>query len=499
MTNYDLRNLVLAVIDDDLEKTLAAPYGLVDLLAFEPTHHRRVHSLEIHGRNIARHKRLRFDLCSIDMNFQEDIDDPTRPVTLGSSGMAGPSVADPTIMTASGLYHGLALLARREPHDDAHNAMPLAWEVRSATPRTFASRSDLRADAIRGYVLLRAFLAEPQPGETLEDCVRREHRQARPMASPLQGEGLLGVIEADLMAHDPSSGLVREILEKLLPRWRMLIRTAIERREVAIHIATFEQQVRQLAALPAREATPIAAFRRICVPLRAFDESEVASAIRLSSIMADLVASGTISIHTPTPRLDFGTGPQSVLQWCEELLSLARAHSVHWPEFFRDTRIQFQNAIRDQRASGVGDLWQSFTTNQKENRRFFLYILMRSRLWMTASDDERDPNDRADHVDVTEDPPVTLSSLYGLTATEQTYRRPGRENRLLPMTPTRLRGALRSALQSGTGPLVSAGLWEWMAPELFDYFVAERGAGGLGLREREIAIRAPGLGVRQPH
>ena len=244
MNTYHVRNLSLAVVDDDVEKQLAAPFKLVDLLDFPPCPGSRLSTLEGHCRNAAAVKKLSFDLCSIDMNFQADLCDPVRP----DARIKEAGIADPASMTASGLYHGMALLARRNGTDEQGNSLPLAWEVRSATPHQFSSRADLRADAIRGFALLRSLLASPDPGETLEECLRRERRIVNPHATPLVDGSLMQMFENDLQKQDPSSGLVQEILKKLLPRWRRLFFNAVDDRKVNIHIPEMNCQLEKLCA-----------------------------------------------------------------------------------------------------------------------------------------------------------------------------------------------------------------------------------------------------------
>lgn len=64
--------------------------------------------------------------------------------------------------------------------------LPLAGQVRSATPAAFGGRADLRNDAVRGYALLRSFLSKPSPGEALEECIQREFVSSRPGAGRSQ-------------------------------------------------------------------------------------------------------------------------------------------------------------------------------------------------------------------------------------------------------------------------------------------------------------------------
>ncbi len=398
-------------------------------------------------------------------------------------------VANPEIMSASGLYHGMALLARRQAIDHARNVLPLAWEVRSATPGTFGGRSDLRSDALRGYALLRSLLANPEPDETLEQCIQREYMVTHPHAEPLCNGSLLEVLEADLQQQEPSSGLPSEILQKLLPRWRRSFRKAVERREVLVHIPELEKQVQLLSALAGggRTVVKVSQTNALSIPLHDVDETEAVEGIRLDSIMADLVATGVIDIVEKTARLDHGTGLMSVTEWCNDLLEIARSKGP-WPGMFRRMSEQFEKVAQANLRS-VGELWGTCHGIQGDNNRFLLYILMRVRLWMTKTDpDGRDPVDRGDRV------APTLSGIYGINANEQTYRRPARSNRILRTTPGDLRSALREALESGSGLLVRSGIWDgWLADELRKYLLVPREKAGLGLDDVTVRKRAPGL------
>src|SRR5947208_682142 len=100
MNSYPLRNLVLAIVDDEVEKRLESRFELVDLVGFPSEAENRLSTLAQHCRNAATEKQQHFDLCSIDMNFQADLHDPMRPPGKG----AHMGVADPEKMTASGLY-----------------------------------------------------------------------------------------------------------------------------------------------------------------------------------------------------------------------------------------------------------------------------------------------------------------------------------------------------------------------------------------------------------
>jgi hypothetical protein len=485
MKSYPIRNLRLAVVDDDLGKSLATPHALVDLCQFLPSHELRLCTLEVHCRNAAVEKRVSFDLCSIDVNFQEDIDDPARP----RSTVSALGTADPAIMTASGLYHGMALLGRREASDSHGNLLPLAWEVRSATPKQFATRADLRADALRGYALLRSFLARPMPGEDLETCLRREYLSANSNAVPLAGGSLAELFEDDLRRQHPSSGLAPDILGKLLPRWRRMFLEAVENRELHIDVAEMKRQVGELRSLGTNNKgnLKVAPPSDICVPVLDIEEKNVAYGIRLTSIMADLVASGRIDTTAKTERLADAAGARSMMAWCGDLVDVA-ATRRRWPPFFRQTADQFERTVVGSGASNVGSLWEGFVGRQSLNRRVFLYILMRARLHLTKAGRDRDPP----HIGSRGG--ASLSDIYGINGNDQTFLRPLTRNELIQLQPGALRLAIKQALDGGQGELVKSGIWDgWLAAELHDYALRSKAQFGLQMDEAKLRALAPGL------
>jgi hypothetical protein len=487
MKSYPIRNLRLAIVDDDLGKSLATPHALIDLCRFLPSDELRLCTLEVHCRNAAVEKRLSFDLCSIDVNFQEDIEDPARPLSTVSTRSLG--MADPAIMTASGLYHGMALLGRRAAFDSHGNLLPLAWEVRSATPRQFATRADLRADALRGYALLRSLLARPMPGEALECCLRREYLAAHSNAVPLAGGSLAELFEDDLRRQDPSSGFAPDILGKLLPRWRRMLLEAVENRELHIDVPEMKRQVEKVKSLGTTNKGNLKVTPQsdICVPVLDTEEKNVAYGIRLTSIMADLVAGGRIATTAKTERLADAAGARSMLAWCSDLVDLS-ATRRRWPPVFRRIAGQFQQTVALNGESEVASLWEDFRGSQSLNKRMLLYIIMRVRLHLTKAAGDRDPPD------IQARGRASLSGIYGINSNVQTFLRPATGNELIKLRPAALRSAIKQALAGGEGELVKAGIWDgWLAAELRDYALRPKAQFGLQMDEAKLRALAPGL------
>ena len=503
MPDYKVRRLVLAIVDDDETKHLTVPFELVDLVAFSPGI-TQISRLKDHCRNAAVEKRLFFDLASIDVNFEQDSEDPMCPSKeseAGSGAYTQESVFNSSVMTASGLYHGLALLARRKAVDADRNVMPLAWEVRSAAPKEFNSRTDLRNDAVRGYALIRSLLAnlDPENDKSLEVCIKREYKEANPNSEPLGGNTLLEVMEADLFGQKSSTGYIDNILDTLLPKWRRLFRAAVERRDVILHIPEMKRQKDDLERLAGSSDPKLNVIQEelLCVPIQGIEDAEVASGIRLSSIMADLVVEEGIYVANKAKSLGVNDRGVSVLGWYKDLLKIAET-SRDWGREFKEVRKDFETCILACGAHEVWHLWQRCReSHHKENKRFFLYLLMRFRQWMKKESPEaRTPSDSWTSKENQEEREKTLADVYGFMGTNvQTFLRPARDNRILPSsTPTQLRRGLLQALGSRGGLLVKKGVWDkWLARELLDYCKEPEEKGGLGLERDDILKRAEGL------
>ena len=514
MPNYEVRNLVLAIVDDDEEKDWAAPFGLVSLVEFPPTEISQISTLHVHCRNAAVEKRLWFDLASIDINFQQDGEDPMHPrsaLEVESATEAKKGVAHPSVMTASGLYHGMALLARRSAVDEEGNVLPLAWEVRSAAPKAFGSRADLRNDAVRGYALLRSLLASPADGESLEDCIRREYAIANPTSEPLRARTLLELMESDLLGQESSSGYITDILSTLLVKWRRLFRAAVKQRDVVLHKTVMRRHLRVLEKLSCNKRVRVSELESLCVPLQGTRDREIAGGIRLSSIMADFVVNGKINVIEPTARMGVDGQEISILDWYKGLLEIAQG-IPSWAELFQSTRVRFEKTVSQSpcHEKAVADLWLNSGGEDmnRYNEQFFLYLLMRVRLWMTGEYAEmRNPVDYKDlypYGDPDEDPrdkkysnSYCMSKHYGLdpnlTIHSNTFFRPMQGNQILSARPTVLREGLVRALDSKDGLLVRAGIWhEWLADELRKY-CTDKPPNGLGMKESEVYKMAKGL------
>jgi hypothetical protein len=485
MKVYERRNLRLAIVDDN--KRLAT--ALVDLVTFPPGDDTRISGLEMHCRSAAAHRPVAFDLLSVDINFQDDDGDPMRPSKDSMTAPSGPA-ADPKIMTASGLYHGMLLLGRRQAVVHG-NRLPLAWEIRSAAPSEFDSRPALLADARRGYALLRSLLASPRDGESLEECVRREHAEA--FGSTLDDGSLLDILRDDLLRQQSSYGLVPDVLEKLLPRWRSLFLRAVRNRDLIVDIdelALQEEALRSRRIASVRAKDPMA--QALNIPIVSPGGATM-EGIRLVSIMADLVADGSLDLLQRTRALGTeNVEQQSVLDW---LVTLRTAAAHSWLFAASTTVRSFEEAARgidDKTApESVAKLWRRYS--KSPSTRFFLYILMRTRLWIRPSrDGERsNPSNR------------DLAKAYRLPSHDRVFLRDIARCRLLirregnievGMGAEELALALHDALSVGKGALVEQGLWtQGLQQALYSYCTADRDSFGLGYDDGFVRRVAPGL------
>lgn len=496
---HDVRKLKLAIIDDDAGKDFRSADGVVDVIQFAP-HRLGLGSLVDHCRHAALNKTVEFDLCSIDINFQEDLDDPCRPHAKPSDPGEQKEPLDIQVMSASGIYHGLALLARRAPVDMGNNRLPLSWDVRSASPAAFGKSAELRNDSLRGYALLRSLLANPAPGESLEVCIRREYREAYPKRAALGGTNLLAIIEQDLEGQPVSGGLVPDILATLLPRWRHLFETAVANGHVRLHKNEMQNQLDQLldakGSGPSREIDMRAyKISPPNIPLRN-DHGDIVGGLNLFSVMGDLVCRGLLEINEPTPKLAGALGGhRSVLQWLEALQEQRNFD----PGKFRKIFMEVRNAFASRTADNVADLeslWRTYSSNPNGgDHSLILYMLMRVRLKMLGEDDSiPDRYTGAGQSDA--DRNANIASRYLIhTANLQTFLRPIKKNSInKSATPEFVQEHLYMALNDGCGWFVDSTHWSsWLRFELLCYCTDEKSRAGLGMSEGAVRNVAKGL------
>jgi len=253
-----------------------------------------------------------FDLLTIDINFAEDRSDPARVLGVPVEASAN----------CSGLYHGMMAQATRRATDGNGNLLPLAWEMRTKTPSAYEATPHLLAEAIRAYGLLRANLAQPADGESLIECIAREHEEAFGTAMPMDlvasGE-LVSVLRHDLSGQPPFHGRPSDVIRRLLPRWRLLFHRAVKSGTVKIDQAALQKLIEELSA---RESLTRDELRTRGVVVVGWQERNNYG-VSLASILADIASGEAIRPRSSLSELSSvpltpGAVP-SLRNWLEAL------------------------------------------------------------------------------------------------------------------------------------------------------------------------------------
>jgi hypothetical protein len=172
-----------------------------------------------HCEQAFRQKEVFFDGLSIDVFFSKDGTDP--------SCFLAPSE---TTETCSGLYHGLVAMARRRSHDDFGNAMPFAWEVRTASPRMALTREQ-QIEVIRAFGL---FLAIATPHRTDQGFLGLEAN------GPSDTPYWQLVFDA-FKAQKINVGAGMDMAGSLLPQWRERLIDSVADRRVKVDLTRIKQ------------------------------------------------------------------------------------------------------------------------------------------------------------------------------------------------------------------------------------------------------------------
>lgn len=305
-----IRNLSIFIVDDRpvsvflrrLYDVNATPYGWV-----------------AHCMDAAEEKQLVFDLLSSDVNYSEDMTDPAWSPALKGK------------FSCWGLVHALTVLARRNPMDDEGNVLPLEWEIRSAAPQLVSGD----VWATRLYGLLRSLAAQPEPEETLSDCIKREHleRWNRPLETSATDQVICSypqLFSDDLAKQDPQDSDQESMVDRLLPSWRSKLLAAVKDGRVRLHLRTLERCARHLRL---RSAISVTDERdgELCIPFSSSATGDFAYGINLFSVLGDLFSrdqiaeSGELSLDTTKKfdalRIDEPgySGPVSIAEWFDHL------------------------------------------------------------------------------------------------------------------------------------------------------------------------------------
>ncbi|HEY5720821.1 MAG TPA: hypothetical protein VIT45_00725 [Allosphingosinicella sp.] len=221
-----------------------------------------------HCADIYRRKQVSFDCLSIDVNFGQDNTDPAYTLPRGENDPEGVGYL------CSGLYHGIAALARRRTQEEHGNVMPLAWEVRTIAPEIKHLSRQEKIEIVRIYGLLLAlskpfvpdggFLGLGQPGSEA-----------------------MAVFEA-FRNQDPRVGSALDI-GGLIEEWRRLFVASV--RSGDIHVDTPSLKAFRLDADRAILREPFdarALFARDSAAIALLDRTgQIAERISLRSIFSD--------------------------------------------------------------------------------------------------------------------------------------------------------------------------------------------------------------------
>ena len=169
-----------------------------------------VHGWLQHVHQAYREKDISFDALSIDVHFSRDRSDPMWFLN-----------RSPPNDICTGLYHGLAALARRRGNDAHGNALPCAWEVRTVAPG-----------------------AQLTVGQEVE--VARIYGLLLALATPFSEEGGFIGLDGDsdaspadrvlqaFRAQPARSGAALDSIVNLLPKWRDIFVEAVHARRVRV-------------------------------------------------------------------------------------------------------------------------------------------------------------------------------------------------------------------------------------------------------------------------
>lgn len=295
-----IRKLAL-FFPDDRHATMA-PASLIEQVNETPF------IWSMHCIDAASRKQLRFDLMSADVNFELDETDPERGATEKKHNSAG-------------LIHALMGIARREVLDGHRNRLPLAWEVRTMSPTLYSNDPH----ATRVYGLLRALAANPNPGETLPQCIRREYQDRHDRdgeRAPLpETKSIRDIVTADLAQQPQQSSEAMDAVRRLLPEWRTRFLAAVDSGEVRIHVnkarAALKRIKKQVGPLP------IADDGSVAIPI-ADEAGRAMYGISLFSAMADLVEEDRLDLASDSARIRIsGVDHASVTLWYETVITAA--------------------------------------------------------------------------------------------------------------------------------------------------------------------------------
>ncbi|MCF7965203.1 MAG: hypothetical protein K9L79_06655 [Methylobacter tundripaludum] len=417
----DIKNLRLLVVDDAETDELTIP-KFIDLVSIKSgTENNTFSDPQINGwiqhcENLCQEKWLNYDLLTVDILFDKDPYDPLY-------GSLNKNIQDKFgKKNCSGLYHGMMALARRAGRDEYHNAIPLAWEVRSMSPDLLIAFPALEIEAIRAYGLMRSFLAEKEEGESLKKCLIREHLEFLGNKTILSDEnekvlrkgneddpglygwhpdeddaGLYGLFKSLLETHPKRPGSARDAVERLLPQWRRRFRMAVKKRVIKLDAQSLKKQIRIIEDFSNAKNTSVnACLQDLYIPISDW-ESET-HGIRLASIFADSQLFKECDFTKEENVEDTYGEKFSILSWVKEISN----YTLNY-ERLRETATTFFRKDIQARAS--------FWNNIEDMERCFIFCIALVRRQVNKNKDGFDTH-------------INLALKLGIPAHERTFSRP---------------------------------------------------------------------------
>jgi hypothetical protein len=450
-----IRNLSLFIVDD---RPVSTPKFLRSIIDVNVTPYGWI----AHCLDAADNKQLSFDLLSSDINYSEDGDDPGWSPSLKGK------------FSCWGLVHALAVLARRKLVDEEGNVLPLEWEIRSVTPEQV--QGDLWATRL--YGLLRSLAAQPKRGESLCDCIRREHAEkwSKPLETAATEQELCSYPELftdDLVQQKKQDSLQEEMVERLLPNWRTKLFKAVKDKQLRLHLRTLEKltkRLKQRLEIDVKDPRD----RDLCIPLSSSATGDFAYGISLFSVLADLFSRDRVN-ESGEMRLDTvkkfdalqaaesgRSGALSIHEWLDLLRAVAGG--VETPTGLQNVMYSVSRSLEEclakgddqSKAEALEGLLRGLDGDY--TRRGILYILMVARRQILGFAHTRKAQFRAAYYHIYIDP--------------QTFTRPLREQvNVFPKIggPDKLGIELCNAM-SGSNHRLGAGWEEWIKPGLLLWY-----------------------------
>lgn len=465
------RNLRMLCIDDDpLVEDPPPNIEVVELelpdgiLPFD-----RVAGWAQHCLSIAVEKEIEFDLLTDDINFVRDVSDPQYRVRTRD-------------IIPTGLYHGMMVLARRRAQDEVGNFLPLAWEIRSVQPDSFTSSTEVEIEAVRAYGLLRAFLAEPKPDESLIDCIIRENLEKR-VAPPSESDrkiiegidqtGLAGVMLWDLTTQPELTGAGIGVASRLLCIWRSDFLRRLKEQTIHIDVNALTAEKNSIEARA--KVNPILSLSKDFDPVLPISGWKLSGhyGIRLWSVMADLLVDEQLDVTATFPNLrDSRNNACSVVDWLKEALELnglpggVKDCVAHFVKFAKGVHV-WANSGSTERAP----FWSTSYSGSVYWNQVLAYCVMLTRSWVLS-------------IPVSDATDQMIAAELNIPYNENTFRRAFlRTNFGGCRRASEFRQALRLAL-GGMGTLFAYVPW---LRDVLKEFMAEH------VSETTLKQRAPGL------